>query len=234
MMHPSHTLRYFFLTLILLGLGRPSHAQDEWNEELQEAFFHFQARLGECVAQKDTALLKELLYDRVYECWDAFDCAGVEGCLKEDFIRILFADSGSREWHTLALLLETGFQARVDTFNYPFLTDSADSRSYVSPPYSLAVGSLYILHDDTPLYTHPDLHALTSKRLKAGVYTCPTDAQGRVPIINEQWVALHVPSSDKTLYVELKHSSLAIDRELRVLRINGAWKIVVYLCQVEI
>lgn len=234
MMNPSYTFRSFLLTLVLLGLGRPLPAQVEWNGELQEAFFHFQARLGDCVAQKDTALLKELLYERVYECWDAFDCAGVEGCPKDDFVRILFADSNSREWHTLGLLLQTGFQAQLDTFEYPFLTDSADSRSYVAPPYTLAVGTLHILHDETPLYSHPDLHAITSKRLKSGVYTCRTDKQGRVQIINDQWVALHDPNSDKDLYVEVKHSSFAIDRELRVLRINGAWKIVAFLCQMDV
>lgn len=174
-----------------------------------------------------------MLYDRVYECWDAFDCAGAEGCPREDFLRILFSDSNSSEWQTLDLLLQSGFKKVLDSTNYPFLQEARAPFAYRAPCLDLDSGSVYLFALETPAYLKPDSQSAISAYLNPGAYRCQLDRSGAIKIIAEDWLAIK-NTSRAWVYVQKHSSSLRIDRELRVMQINGAWKIVVYLCQLDI
>lgn len=196
-------------------------------------FQYFRTQLKICVAKKDTALLYPLLFDRVLECWDAFDCAGKEGCLKRDFIRIFFSDTSSKEWETLNRLVEMGFRKTPDTVHYQFLHHPRSIDCFVSPQYIVAPLKVYILTNNSKVYDTPSSEAQLLKTISCGNYTYQQDEYENPKIYDDNWLKLLFVDGSSG-FVEIKNTSESINRELRVSKINGEWKIIAYECQMNL
>ncbi|MDX1350593.1 MAG: hypothetical protein R3279_10115 [Putridiphycobacter sp.] len=197
---------------------------------LHDDFQNFKTQLEICAKQRDSALLSDLLHHRVLECWDAFDCAGEEGCLKSDFTRIFFSDTSSKEWETLSRLMEMGFRKTLDTLDYQFLHQPRSINCFVSPQYTVEPLKLYILTDNSKVYLAPSTKSQLLKTISCGNYTYQQDEYENPIIYEDTWLKLFFEDGSSG-FVELKNTSQSINRELRVSKINGEWKIIAYECQ---
>ena len=201
-----------------------------------DSFQVFEVQLEKCIVQKDNKALKELLYDRILDNWDSFDCAGWEGCEKEMFINMFFSDTTSPHWDMMSLLLQQGFCLTKDTLKYRFVEDTIYGNIYTAPAYlevqSSYPDTLFILNNSTALFQQPSLQSTIIRRINTGKY--------RYVIDEEEYPMVYDPNSVEFLklilkdgkqgYVELNRTSVRIDRTLRVAMINGEWKIVEYFC----
>ena len=226
-------MRNSIFILFALCIQFSNQGQFPADGNLDDDFQNFRTRLKICIEERDTILLSNLLYDRVLECWDAFDCAGEEGCLKNDFIRILFSDASSKEWETLNRLVEMGFQKTLDTVDYQFLHQSRGINCFVSPPYIVAPLKLYIITDNSKVYAAPSSKAQLLKTISCGNYTYQQDEYLNPKIYEDAWLKLFFEGGSWG-FVEFKNASQSINRELRVSKINGEWKIIAYVCQMNL
>ena len=223
-------LKQLIILLLIIVVVENLKAQTNSENSFQE----FKVNLEKSVVQKDNEALKGLLYDRILDNWDSFDCAGWDGCEKEMFINMFFSDTTSPHWDMMTHLLQQGFYLAYDTLKYEFIEDTIYGNIYTSPAYlevqSALPDTLIILNDSTALFQHPSLQSTIIRRINKGKYRFNIDVD-EYPVIydskNVEFLKL-ILKDGKQGYVELNRTSELIDRTLRVAMINGEWKIVEY------
>jgi len=220
--------------LIMLLTSFWSFSQNPINDEsyIDESFFDFKVRLEFAIIKKDKELLKKLMYDKILECWDSFDCAGYEGCDKNDFIDIYFKDSLSPHWKTLKNVVKFGFSRYKDTINYKHIKEPRDSLIFQAPSYSLKNGEVMILAKDLNVREEPNNKSNILKTISYQPYSCELSDDGYVKIYDDSWIKLKFNVGTEG-FVNQKYTSESIDRNLKVAKINGEWKIIEYFCKCE-
>lgn len=171
--------------------------------------------------------------DTILECWDSFNCAGYEGCDKNDFINIYFKDSLSPHWKTLKKVVKYGFSRYKDTTNYKHIKQPRDTLIFKAPSYSLEIGEIMILAENLNVREQPNINSKVLKKISYNSYSCQVNDTGYVKIYNDSWIKLKFDDGTQG-FVSENYTSEIIDRNLKVAKINGEWKIVEYFCQVNI
>ena len=175
-----------------------------------------------CVLNSDKDSLEKILSDKVIECWDAFDCAGLEGCDKKMFIDIFFKNSDSKHWNMLKQILRCGFKKVEDSTGYYF----------VGPSYTEREHSIIVLAENLKVRNEPSLQAKVLRTVSQGYYPCATDESGFANIYNDSWLKLLFDNGE-TGYILKELTNKAIDRRLKVAMVNGVWRITEYYCMME-
>lgn len=225
-----------FVSLVTYGQNEPVKKPVK-----DDSFLAFRTKLESCVAEKDKEALKGLLYDRIRECWDAFDCAGASGCPKEEFIEVFFRDEKSPHWDMLSNLLKHGFYKANDTIRYEHISHHRDRIVYISPAYLKDFNEdgdlVMVLVESLNLRYGPSKNSKVIKKIPYGPYKYLEDDMGYPEIYysddDMEWIKLILTDGIQG-YVARKHTSEHINRRLRVARIEGQWKIIEYYCEMNI
>ncbi|PQJ79150.1 hypothetical protein BTO18_08195 [Polaribacter porphyrae] len=219
------------------------NSQSISNDEsyLDNDFWEFKIRLANCVIKKDKEALKNLLYDKVLDCWDAFDCAGPEGCNKEQFINTFFKTKKSKHWDILQKSIQIGFRKVVDTTNYKHINIKRDTVVFEAPSFSKDfvtndASKVIILAENLNLRKNPTLKSTILTKISYGAYNCEIDENGSITTYfgdKIEWIKISL-NDGVTGYVSKKFTSAYLDRKIKVAKINGEWKIIMYLCNLNI
>lgn len=223
------------LTIAIIFIQLASFAQNTIsdNSYLDESFIEFKIKLENSILKKDSQKLEELLYDRILDCCDSFDCAGFDGCKKSDFIKIFFGDSNSLHWNKLKQIVRYGFLRMKDTVKYKHIITSRDSLIFRAPFYSLRPKEVMILAENLNVRNEPSFNSRILSSVFFNKYICYTDENGLAKIYNDDWIKLKLPN-DSYGFVLKEYTSEEVDRTLKVAKINGEWKIIEYFCDLNI
>ena len=211
-------MKTFFASLFLI-LNFPIYGQINDESFIDETFWDFKVTLENCVLNKDKKALKNKLNDNVIECWDAFDCAGKDGCDKNSFIDIFFKDSNSEHWNILKRIIRFGFKKIEDSKGYYF----------VGPSYTEKDTLVIVLADSLNVRKEPSLQSKVLKTVSYGYYQCATDESGLPIIFNDSWYKL-IFENGEVGYISKEFTNKVIDRRLKVAKVHGVWKITEYYC----
>lgn len=201
-----------------------------------DGFKKFQKKLEKCIAERDTATLESLLYDRILENWDSFDCAGEAGCEKEDFIEVFFKQMDHGHWEKMVMILGEGFYSEVDTFQYKHIHHKREDKVYIAPAYLQEVSdtnsTIMIMHDSVKVMRKASPEAELLTIIDRGVvkyiedeYEYPLTIEGED---GDYWIGIIINGEEG--YVKESYTSDIIRRQLKIAKIEGEWKIVEYLC----
>ena len=223
------------LSILIIILSFCAFSQNSICDEsyLDESFLDFKIHLEYSIVKKDKVLLKKLVSDTILECWDSFDCAGLEGCDKNDFINIYFNDSLSAHWRTLKKVVKYGFTRTRDTINYKHIKKNRDTLIFVAPSYSLKLGEIMVLAENLNVRKRPDINSKILKTVSHNKYSCELWDNGYVREYNNDWIKLKFNDGTEG-FVNVIYTSQIIDRNLKVAKINGHWKVIEYFCQMDI
>lgn len=206
---------------------------------LDDDFWLFKMNLANCIIKKDTTALSNLLYDKVLDCWDAYGCAGKNGCPKEQFINTFFGDEKSKEWDVLKKIVQFGFYRRIDSTKYEHVEDKMDKHVFQGPSFSYnnwQPSKILVLAENLNVRAAPSTDSKVLTTVSYGEYNSETEETGYISIFfgdKMEWVKIYL--KDGTVgYVAKKFTSEFIDRTLTVGRINGNWKIISYYCHLNI
>ncbi len=223
-----------YITLLFIPFLSLSQHTIKDDSYLDESFIEFRVKLEYSILKKDKHLLKELVYDKVLECWDSFDCAGFEGCDKNDFMTIFFNDSLSSHWNMIKQVVRYGFKRESDTINYVHISEPRDSLLFSAPTYStIKVGNIMILAEHLNVRKEPNTNSEVLKVIHYGTYPCHTNDSGYTKFYNADWIKLNFEDGTNG-FVHWKFTSEKINRTLKIAKINGEWKIIQYLCELDI
>ncbi|WP_408040884.1 SH3 domain-containing protein [Tenacibaculum amylolyticum] len=211
----------FFTSLFIISY-LPIHGQINDESFTDETFWDFKVTLANCVLIKDRNALKNKLNDKVIECWDAFDCAGQGGCDKNNFMNIFFKDGNSKHWNILKQIIRFGFKKMEDSTGYYF----------IGPSYTEKDLSIIVLANNLNVRNKPSIQSKVLKTISYGYYQCTTDESGLPIIFNNSWYEL-IFENGETGYISKKFTTKAIDRQLKIAKVNGVWKITEYYCIME-
>lgn len=220
-----------FLFIPFISLSQHSIQDDSY---LDQSFIEFKVKLEYSIYKKDKNLLKALLYDKVLDCWDSFDCAGFDGCDKNEFISTFFEDSLSPHWQMLKQVVRYGYSRRKDTTHYIHITEPRDTLVFNAPSYSTPeAGKVMILAENLNVRKEPNSNSKILKTISYATYPCSTDESGYVKLYANNWIKLKF-KDDTFGYVASQFTSETIDRDLKIAKINGEWKIIEYFCNMDI
>lgn len=208
---------------------------------LDNDFWKFKVRLANCTIKKDKEELKDLLSDKVLDCWDAFDCAGPDGCNKEQFINTFFNDKQSKHWDILQRTIQFGFSRILDTTNYKNINTTRDSLVFEAPSFSKKsfredASKVIILAENLNLRAKPSINSEIITKVSYGVYNCKTDESESTVIYfqdNIEWIKISLKNGT-TGYISKKFTSKYLDRTIRVAKIKGKWKLIMYYCNINL
>lgn len=226
--------KILYITILFIPFLSLSQNPIKDESYLNESFIEFKVKLEYSIQKKDKHLLKELLYDKVLDCWDSYNCAGFDGCDKNDFINTFFDDSLSLHWNMIRQVVRYGFARNSDTVNYKHITEPRDSLIFYAPSYStIKVGNVMILAENLNVRKEPNTNSKILKTISYKIYPCYTDDTGFVTIYNEDWIKLKFDDGISG-FVSWKFTSEKINRNLKIAKINDEWKIIEYFCELNI
>lgn len=238
-------------SLFLVFLLFPSFIQSQNiivdESYLDNSFWEFKSKLAICVFDKDAAVLKTLLSPKVQDCWDGYGYAGDEGYPLESFVRDYFSNKNSQEWNTLGNIIKYGFRREFDTIQYYQHVEYPRGKYYFrAPSYEENIRAaayngeekIVILGEQIIVRDKPTLSANIIDRVSYGMYNYQAEETGCVHVTyskyyNTAWVKIKL-SNNEWGYVQHKYTSHFIDRSLVVAKIEGEWKIIVYMCHLDI
>jgi len=212
-------------TIILIVLGFSIYSlnaqiiQDE--SYLEDDFWKFTARLGKCVAERDTVLLKSLLANRVYESKDG---CGNEGCTQESLINGYFSSNQSDSWNELGNILRFGFTRVVDG------ASGKNKTAFQGPSYlktldqDKQLGELLILGENVNIRYSPSLKAKVIRQSTYEIFRYDNLAK-TIESDDIKWVEIQLENGQKG-YIASHLTTINFRKELTVGKIEGIWKIV--------
>lgn len=230
---------FFFIFLFLYN---SSYAQSITNDEsyLDDSFWKFKITLANTVIKKDKEKLKDLLYNKILECWDAFDCAGSEGCNKEKFIDIFFDENENKNWEILKNIVKIGFSRKIDTTNYKHINEKRDSIIFVGPSFNKELSNenskIIVLAENLNVRFKPSLNSKIITTISYGAYECELNQNGAIVEYfgnKISWIKVKLSNGTEG-YIAKKFTSAFLDRTVKVAKINNEWKLIVYYCNLEI
>jgi hypothetical protein len=219
------------------------NSQSITNDEsyLDNDFWEFKIQLANCTIKKDKEALKKLLYYKVLDCWDAYDCAGPEGCDKEQFINTFFNNKESKHWEILQKSIQIGFRKVTDTINYKHINTKRDPVVFEAPSFSkhfknIDAAKVIIIAENLNLRAKPTLKSAVLAQISYDAYNCETDENGSITTYfgdTMEWIKVSLNNGIRG-YVSKKFTSAYLDRKIKVAKINGEWKMIMYRCNFNI
>ncbi|UKN02024.1 hypothetical protein K6119_00655 [Paracrocinitomix mangrovi] len=195
---------------------------------IQETKFkNFSKKLDKAIHFQSVILLKELMYDTIFE---SSDICGYPGCLKDEFFEFHFTKdlSGLEDWKKLKIIKEEGFsRIKIDEaiVNFKGITEVLQAPSFLKE-MDLET-EFFLLKDSTPLKSKPLQSSSTISYLNRGYYTCNCCNYSTGILTDKKdntWIKT-ITNNGKVGYISFNSTSLSTIKYLTVGWINNEWKI---------
>ena len=214
----------YLVTIVAYLLLNQAQAQIIKDESyLDSGFVIFKNQLTTCVVNKDTACLKKLLAETVFESND-----GCGFCTRNQFLKSI---SNTDEWEEMKNIVRYGFfrikdeDLKLTKLNYPIV--------FQGPSYLKNINQyneLVILGKDINVREKPGLKSKIIAKAsfeKFGCY-CGIDAATETSFQDKDgiwWIEVKLKNG-KSGYVAHKYTSDNFVRKMTVAKVNGQWKII--------
>ena len=216
------------ILLTLMVLAGPTHGQLINDESyFDSGFLKFKSELQVCVTYKDTAGLRKLLADRIYESKD-----GCGDCTKDAFMEYLFGESAAESsWNSMQKILRFGFSRIED--RYPNSIVPHDKIIFHGPSYLKTVDTdneLIILGEKINIREKPSLKSRIIRQASFEKFKCDCNVLTMTSTTYQKadgvnWIEIKL-SDGKVGYVVSEYTSSELIKEMTVAKINGEWKII--------
>jgi hypothetical protein len=222
----------YVLTFAALLICRTSHAQLIIDESYKdESFWTFKAELESCLLNRDKTKLKSMLADTVYESKDG---CGNPGCSKDEFIEYCFNDDDDQDtWEEMLRITRFGFH-RYDSLYQHFLTNVV-AFGFQAPSYLKTINTddeIIVLGENVNIREKPSKNAKVIAKASFEKFKCDCNILTSKETTYQtadgiDWLEIYLPNGHVG-YIAEKYTSYNVIKELTVVKIKGAWKIVSY------
>lgn len=214
-----------FLFSSLIGWGQRVDIVDE--SYLDSDFLEFRNELLNCVLRKDTIEIQKFFFSCVFEGKDI--CGGF-CCSNEEIMSYFFNETQfSQSFSLLFSQLRFGFRRVIDSTHFgPLRFISTGELVFQSPSFLNEFDSyeeLMLIGENVNIRSGP---STDSEVLETSSYSLYRYDWGNSLHIDEEgnnWVEIKLTDSEIG-YVLFQLTSLSIDKELTIGRVNGEYKII--------